>query len=135
MSQLRLQRLTDYASISLAGICAVHCLLAPVALILFPVMGSAFLFSEFFHELMVLVVIPSSFVAMFLGCRRHKDVYVAFLGVCGLCLLVAGAFGAEGYLETALTLAGAFVMVFGHARNFWLCSRDGCRCSRDGCRY
>ena len=127
MSQLRLQRLTDYASMSLAGICAVHCLLAPVALILFPVMGSAFLFREIFHELMLLVVIPSSTAAIFLGCRRHKDVYVAFLGVCGLCLLVAGAFGAEGYLETALTLAGVFVMLFGHARNFRLCGRDGCR--------
>ncbi len=127
MSQLRLQRLTDYASMSLAGICAVHCFLTPVALILFPVMGSAFLFREIFHELMLLVVIPSSTAAMFLGCRRHKDVYVAFLGVCGLCLLVAGAFGAEGYLETALTLAGVFVMLFGHARNFRLCGRDGCR--------
>ena len=127
MSQLRLQRLTDYASISLAGICAVHCFLTPVALILFPVMGSAFLFRELFHELMLLLVIPSSSVAIFLGCRRHKDVYVAFLGVCGLCLLVAGAFGADGYRETALTLAGAFVMLFGHARNFWLCDRDGCR--------
>ncbi len=127
MSQLRLQRLTDYASMSLAGICAVHCFLAPVALILFPVMGSAFLFREIFHELMLLVVIPSSTAAIFLGCRRHKDVYVAFLGVCGLCLLVAGAFGAEGYLETALTLTGVFVMLFGHARNFRLCGRDGCR--------
>ena len=127
MSQLRLQRLTDYASISLAGICAVHCFLTPVALILFPVMGSAFLFRELFHELMLLLVIPSSSVAIFLGCRRHKDVYVAFLGVCGLCLLVAGAFGADGYRETALTLAGAFVMLFGHARNFWLCDRDGCQ--------
>ena len=127
MSQIGLQRLTDYASISLAGICAVHCFLAPVALILFPVMGSAFLFRELFHELMLLLVIPSSSVAIFLGCRRHKDVYVAFLGVCGLCLLVAGVFGAEGYRETALTLAGAFVMLFGHARNFWFCNRDGCR--------
>lgn len=126
MSHLRLRKLTDYASISLAGICAVHCLLAPVALILLPVMGSAFLFSELFHELMILLVIPSSSVAIFLGCRRHKDAFVVFLGVCGLCLLVAGAFGAEGYRETALTLAGAFVMVFGHARNFWLCSKDGC---------
>lgn len=127
MSHLRLRKLTDYASISLAGICAVHCLLAPVALILLPVMGSAFLFSELFHELMILLVIPSSSVAIFLGCRRHKDAFVVFLGVCGLCLLVAGAFGAEGYRETALTLAGAFVMVFGHARNFWLCSKAGCR--------
>lgn len=128
MSQLRFQKLTDYASMSLAGICAVHCFLTPVALILFPVMGSTFLFRETFHELMVLLVVPSSAAAVFLGCRRHKDTRVVGLGVCGLCLLVAGAFGADGYLEPALTLAGAFVMVLGHARNFRLCRKDGCRC-------
>ena len=126
MSQIRLQRLTDYASISLAGICAVHCFLTPVALILFPVMGSAFLFRELFHELMILLVVPSSGAAVFLGCRRHKDPRVFLFGISGLCLLVAGAFGADGRGETALTLAGAFVMVLGHARNFRLCREDLC---------
>ena len=126
MSQLRFQKLTDYASISLAGLCAVHCFLTPVALILFPVMGSAFLFREIFHELMLLLVVPLSVTAMFLGCRRHKDMRVVGLGVCGLCLLLAGAFGADGYGEKALTLAGAFVMILGHARNFSLCRKYRC---------
>ena len=126
MNQTKIQRFTDYTSISLAGICAVHCFLAPVALILFPVMGSTFLFEEIFHELMLFLVIPASVVAIFLGCRRHKDFNVIMLGVLGLCFLVAGIFAATGYEDSILTLIGAFIMVCGHLRNFRLCRKEGC---------
>ena len=131
IDQAKLQRFTDYTSMSLAGICAVHCFLMPMVLILFPVLGSTVLGStvlgeEIFHELMILLVIPASVVAMFLGCRRHKDFNVIMLGVLGLCLLLAGAFAAEGYGESVLTLVGAFVILSGHLRNFRLCRKDCC---------
>lgn len=126
MNQAKLQRVTDYTSLSLAGICAVHCFLTPVALILFPVVGSTFLSEEIFHELMLLLVIPASIVAIFLGCRRHKDFSVIMLGVLGLSFLLAGAFAATGYEDSVLTLIGAFIMVCGHLRNFRLCRKDGC---------
>ena len=126
MDQTKIRRFTDYTSISLVGICAVHCFLTPVALILFPVVGSTFLFEEIFHELMLFLVIPASIVAIFLGCRRHKDLNVIMLGILGLCLLLAGAFVATGYKGSTLTLIGAFIMICGHLRNFKLCKRDGC---------
>ncbi len=126
MNQTKLQKFTDYTSISLAGICAVHCFLMPVALILFPVVGSTLLFEEIFHELMLLLVIPASVVAIFLGCRRHKDFNVIMLGILGLCFLLAGAFATTGYEDSILTLIGAFIMVLGHLRNFRLCRKDGC---------
>ena len=126
MNQTRIQRFTDYTSISLAGICAVHCLLTPVALILFPVVGSTFLPGEIFHELMLLLIIPASVIAIFLGCRRHKDFKVIMLWALGLSSLLVGAFAAAGYEESVLTLVGAFIMVSGHLRNFRLCRKDGC---------
>ncbi len=126
MNHIRIQRFTDYTSISLAGICAVHCFLVPAMLILFPVVGSTFVFEEVFHKLMLLLVIPASSVAMFLGCRRHKDFSVIMLGVLGLCLLIAGTFLFTGYGEYVTTLTGAFIMVLGHLRNFRLCRKDGC---------
>ena len=126
MDQTRVQRLTDYTSISLAGICAIHCFFTPVALILFPVVGSTFVFEEIFHELMLFLVIPASVVAMFLGCRRHKDFGVIMLGGVGLYFLLVGAFAATGYVESILTLIGAFIMISGHLRNFRLCRKDGC---------
>lgn len=126
MNQVRVQRLTDYISISLAGICALHCFLMPVALILFPVVGSMFLFEEVFHELLLLLIIPASVIAIFLGCRRHKDFKVLMLGVVGLCFLLAGAFAVTGYEELILTFVGASIMICGHLRNFRLCRRGGC---------
>ena len=126
MNQVKIQRLTDYTSLSLAGICAVHCFLAPVALIFFPVVGSTLLFEEIFHELILLLVVPASVVAIFLGCRRHKDFKVIMLGVVGLCFLVAGTFAATVYQDSALTFVGAFIMASGHLRNFRLCRKDSC---------
>lgn len=126
MNQTRIQRLTDYTSMSLAAICAVHCFLTPVALILFPVVGSTFVSDEIFHEFILLLVIPASVVAIFLGCRRHKDFNVIMLGVLGLGLLLAGAFMATGYGEYVFTFIGAFILISGHLRNFRLCRKDGC---------
>lgn len=126
MNQVRIQRLTDYTSISLAGICAIHCFFTPVALILFPVVGSTFVFEEIFHELMLFLVIPASVVAMFLGCRRHKDFTVIMLGGVGLYFLLVGAFAATGYVESILTLIGASIMISGHLRNFRLCRKYCC---------
>ena len=126
MNQTKLQRFTDYTSLSLAGICAIHCFLTPVALILFPVVGSTFFPEEIFHELMLPLVVPASVIAIFLGCRRHKDFSVITLGILGLSFLLVGVFGATGYEESILTLIGAFIMVLGHLRNFRLCRKDGC---------
>lgn len=126
MNQVRIQRFTDYTSISLAGVCVVHCFLTPVALILFPVVGSTFVFEEVFHELMLFLVIPASVVAIFLGCRRHKDFSVIMLGGVGLYFLLVGAFAATGYAESILTLIGACIMISGHLRNFRLCRKYCC---------
>ncbi len=126
MNQGRIQKLTDYTSISLAGICVVHCFLTPVALILFPVVGSTFVAEEIFHEMVLFLVIPASVVAIFLGCRHHKDFNVIMLGILGLGFLLAGAFVATGYGEYILTFIGAFIIISGHLRNFRLCRKDGC---------
>ena len=126
MNQVKIQKFTDCTSISLAGICVVHCFLLPVGLILFPVVGSTFLFEEIFHELILFLVIPASVIAISLGCRKHKDFSVVMLGVLGLCFLLAGAFAATGYQESALTLIGALIMASGHLRNFRLCREDSC---------
>ena len=128
MNQARIQKLTDYISLFFGGVCAVHCFVVPVALILFPVVGSAvaFEFEEIFHELMLFAVIPVSAVAIFLGCRRHKDLGVVVLVVLGLCFILVGIFATTGYEEYVLAFIGAFIMIFGHLRNFRLCRKDGC---------
>ena len=128
MDQTRIQKLTDYTSLFFAGVCAVHCFAVPVALILFPVVGSAvaFEFEEVFHEMMLFAVIPVSTIAVLLGCRRHKDLSVIALVVLGLCFILVGIFATTGYMEYVLAFIGAFIMILGHLRNFRLCRQDGC---------
>lgn len=126
-SKTNVQRITDYTSISIAGFCIVHCLMIPVLLVLFPVLGSVLLFEEILHELLLLLIIPSSLLAIFLGCRRHRDLAVFLIVVLGLALIVTGIVGVEESKETVLVLTGSVIMVIGHIRNFRLCSKTACK--------
>jgi MerC mercury resistance protein len=78
--------------------------------------------------------VPSSVVALTLGCRRHRDVWVLGLGTAGLGLLVVGvALGHVEYWERPMTLGATALIVMAHARNYRLCRRDGCDHEPDAC--
>lgn len=126
MGKGSLQRFTDYTSISLAGICIVHCFMVPLLLVLSPV-GALFLFEEIFHEILLPLVIPLSFLAVLFGCRHHRDFTVFLLAALGLAFLLVGVFSAEESRETILTVIGSFIMIIAHVRNFRLCNKPACR--------
>jgi len=85
---------------------------------------------EGFHLVMLWLILPSSAIALTLGCRRHKDAAVLVAGACGLSILVfTAAFGHDlaGELgEKLLTFVGAAVLSAGHLRNYRLCRREAC---------
>lgn len=126
MGKRNLQRFTDYTSISLAGVCIVHCFIVPLLLVLAPV-GALFVFEEVFHELLLTLVIPASLLAVLLGCSHHRDSTVFLLAALGLTFLLIGGFSAEESKETILTLAGSFIMIIAHVRNFRLSNKPACR--------
>lgn len=125
-----MQRPLDIIAISISGLCAAHCLLTPVALILFPILSGSLLASEHFHEFLLWAILPTSGTALLLGCRRHKDNSVLWLGGFGLSLLILAAFlGHDGlgeWGERLLTLIGGATMIAGHVRNYRLCRHDQC---------
>lgn len=117
----------DRIAIGLSGLCAIHCAVTPMAVILFPVLSACVGSDELFHALLLVLVVPSSVVALALGCRRHRDVRVLGLGTAGLAVLVvAVALGHVEYWERRMTLGATALMVMAHARNYRLCRRDGC---------
>jgi hypothetical protein len=117
----------DRVAIGLSGLCAIHCVATPAAVILFPVLSACLGSDERFHALLLVLVVPSSVVALTLGCRRHRDVWVLGLGTAGLGLLVVGvALGHVEYWERPMTLGATALIVMAHARNYRLCRRDGC---------
>lgn len=74
----------------MAVLCCVHCLLTPLLLILLPALGGSFWVREDFHVWMLLLVIPTTVLAVYMGCRKHRNRSVLILSVLGLSLLIGG---------------------------------------------
>lgn len=125
------QFILDRFAIGLSVLCAIHCLFVPVLLLLFPsVIATLQLDNHFFHELLVWLVIPTSIVAVFLGCKRHKNVAVLTLAGIGMLSLVATAMFGHAVLgevgEKIATLFAASILAYAHWRNYVMCRTDSC---------
>ena len=116
----------DNLAISLSVLCALHCLLLPIVIIFLPAISATFVGSEYFHKTMLYFVIPSSVIALSLGCKMHGKYHVYLYGLIGILTLLIAAFFAHDYFgengETILTLLGASIVSFGHFKNQKLCA-------------
>lgn len=145
----------DQLAIGMAAVCAVHCLLTPILVIALPIIATSFFAHEDFHLWMLLLVLPTTSFAIFMGCRKHKDIWVAAFSAIGLSILVfalvqerihsanhADATTHAAHCESCSRdlskepipmHAGAWFNTFGglmlasaHVRNFRLCRRSRC---------
>jgi hypothetical protein len=116
----------DKVAIGFSAICALHCILLPVALIFLPALSTTFLGSEDFHKALLYFVVPSSAIALFLGCKMHGKNHVYVYGAVGIgALLIASFFGHDLFGESGeklLTLLGAGIISLGHIKNQKLCA-------------
>ncbi|WP_299697077.1 MerC domain-containing protein [Hydrocarboniphaga sp.] len=115
----------DMGAMLLSGLCLVHCLALPLLVAALPWAMAGLFTSESFHFWMLIAVVPSSFAALLLGCRRHRDWRVLAVGACGVLLLSAGLVGSVyGVIahrgETVLTVCGALLLAAAHTANFVL---------------
>jgi len=127
------QEITDKVSIGLSTLCAIHCLVLPLLLLLLPSLVGTQLASEAFHSWMLIAVIPTSIYALTMGCKKHKRLQFLVIGMSGLVLLSSPVFlGHEivnEFSEKILTLLGAGLMVLAHWMNFSLCKKhQECPC-------
>ena len=128
-----LQAITDKLAISLSLLCTIHCLALPIVVVLLPSFAAMVFEDEAFHVWMVVAVIPTSVIALTMGCKQHQLYSVLLIGVIGLGVLGAAAFLGEERLdetgEKAVTLLGAALIALGHAWNYYLCRRkESCEC-------
>jgi len=116
----------DNIAISFSVLCALHCLFLPIILIFFPAISATFLGSEDFHKTLLYFVIPSSIIALSLGCKMHGKYNVYLYGIFGIGTLLIGSIFGHDYFgengETILTLLGASIVSFGHFKNQKLCA-------------
>ena len=125
MNQLFTTEAGDKAAIGLSFACALHCVMVPLFLALFPSAILSGLEDERIHLGLLTLIIPVSVFSLTLGCRLHRSLTVVALGVAGICILVFSAFlahdvGGES-LETAGTLLGSGIVALSHALNFKSC--------------
>lgn len=122
----------DKLAISLSLICAVHCLLLPVALVMLPTLIATQLEDDHFHQWMLLAALPTSLIALTSGCRRHLKFSVMAMGLMGLSILTLTAFFGHTLLgetgEKIASLLGASLIALSHFRNHILCKRLQCGC-------
>ena len=123
---------TDFFSMGLSAVCAIHCLAWPFLAIIFPLIPAFQQDGENFHFAILLFAIPSSVIAMTMGCRFHKTYSFFILAFLGLVLLSAGPLlGIEhvGFFdEKMITLCGATLLVIAHYRNYKAC-KNSLECS------
>lgn len=127
------REITDKVSIGLSLMCAIHCLILPLILVLLPSLAALELDDEAFHIWMLVAVLPTSIFALTIGCKRHKRYHLLAIGVAGLTLLITAVLlGHEligEYGEKILTLLGASLIATGHFFNFRLCRQhNDCIC-------
>ncbi len=127
---ISIQTVLDKIAIGFSMTCAIHCVLTPIAMVMLPALAITALGDESFHQLMVLIVLPTSIIALVMGCRKHKEMSIAIIGFIGLAILTVTAiighdlFGENG--EKVATLIGATIIAYGHIKNHNLCNKYKC---------
>lgn len=141
----------DSLAISMSVICAVHCLLTPLLVVLFPILATTFWVHQDFHLWMLFFVLPTTSLAVFLGCRKHKDRFVAGFSAIGLACLFATSLYESAFhvnqlfqhgaqctqcthgelrnnfnLTTLVNILGGCLLAGAHIRNYRLCRRSQC---------
>jgi hypothetical protein len=140
--------LLDFLAISMSVLCAIHCLLTPIVVALFPILSTTIWVKHDFHLWMLLFVLPITTTAVFLGCRKHKDKAILILSIMGLSLLVVVALNEafshyfvlsehhncshHGHRDGTFTnsiivnIIGGILLSCAHVRNYWLCRQSRC---------
>lgn len=121
----------DKIGILLSGVCLVHCLITPVFITLMPILSLSVAVEHLmFHTLMLWLVLPTSCIALFLGCRKHKQVSIVITGLIGMSVLISVAlFGHDVYGETGekfATAIGGLIVAASHYLNFRACQSITC---------
>ncbi|MBQ4837271.1 MULTISPECIES: MerC domain-containing protein [Pseudoalteromonas] len=120
----------DRVSIGLAVMCLAHCLVLPIAITLLPFLATSFLKEEAFHQVLLVGVLLTSILALYSGCKAHKQWRIFTTGIVGLFTLsVAALFGHDligDYGETILTMIGSLIVAYCHINNIRACRNTVC---------
>jgi hypothetical protein len=109
----------DRVAVFLSGLCLLHCLAIPFAVLLGPLLSGWLNHSETrVHWALLLLAIPISALALWRGYQRHSSALTLMMGAIGLTLMFVAVthwFGEQ--MEIALTVIGVTLLMIAHIRN------------------
>ncbi len=132
------QSVMDKFAIGLSMMCTVHCFATPILLTLLPSFAALQLDNEQFHLWILAAVIPTSLLALSLGCKKHKRFRYMASGLVGVTLMVLAVTVGEALLgelgEKGFTLVGSAFIAVAHWFNYRQCfaKKDDCPCPGSG---
>ena len=126
-----LQIYFDRFAIALSSICAIHCVALPIVASISPLLFSTIdhgntLHEFWFHQFILIFILPISIFALIAGYRCHKQLIPMLIGGIGLFILVFTAIFAGTLIsnnviphegETWLTVTGGIIHAIGHLQN------------------
>jgi hypothetical protein len=117
-----LQPAADRTAIGLSMLCAAHCLLLPIVVVVSPSIAALGIDDESFHFWMLCFVVPVSAYALYVGMRKHRNLRILAIGITGILILGVGAALGDDTLgdvgEKTVTLLGVGLIAFSHLRNY-----------------
>ncbi len=120
----------DRSAIGLSTLCILHCLALPIALVMAPSVSAFWFAEEQFHTMLLYVVLPTSVIALTLGCKQHKSRTTLMWGFAGLFILISAAALGHDWIgeagEKLFTFIGAIMVMVSHVLNFRMCRSDQC---------
>ena len=127
---LKTQMNSDKVAVTLSTACVIHCFFAPSFIILTSGFLSISIDNELVHYLILLLAVPVSSFALYLGWKNHKNTSFLPFGITGLLVLVAAVLMGEAMLgeagERAITLLGSLLVAYSHFRNHQECKAVEC---------
>ena len=88
---------SDKIAASMSLICVLHCLFVPSFFIAVSSTSALTIDNEIIHYLLLIVTLPVSLYALYLGLKNHKKKGVFALGIAGLALFVLAVLFGEVY--------------------------------------
>jgi hypothetical protein len=120
----------DLVGATTSLVCAVHCGLSPLIVIMAPLVGMVATGDETLHRVLMVVVPPVALLAFARGYAAHRRRGVLLLGAIGISLIAGSALPwieTMAALEGTMGAAGGALLFAAHMRNRRLC------CSATAC--
>ena len=135
MKLFNTQLTTDKFAGTVSLVCALQCLLMPSFFIATSGLVSLSIDNEFVHTTILLIAVPVSLFALFLGLKNHKNKLIFLIGILGLIVLIAAFLFAKTFFgeneEILFTVLGSMMVIYAHYKNHETCKEIQCKSCHD----